>query len=463
MTVEYWRGILSDVVARLVALPARALVGLGAADPRAMRRAVVALPHRAETDGAAERAPASQACRWKPCVGACRCSLPVVIWMAIARTVGVAERPAWLLAAALGLLPLAGFLLHLSALLFAGASEPGATRRRLHSLARWAVLAAVTAAALGLVVRSVPVLPSVADLIDRAGFGGLLLTAVATWLLRQDLLYSVRDKIATSRTGRLVAAATHAVPGLMVVAAVSGLAGWINFGWALARAVAFFVLATGLALLLCSVLRDLASALERRFASSADKGAPGATEMIEAGYRLAVIAVVVGAAWLLASYYLRSTTATAAFWIFTVAGGAAVRLAARPDLGGIGSAHRPRTASGRLDQHPGDLRRSRHPRLAGHRDRAGAGLGPRFRSGRPRDQRHPVDPDRAGRVQHRGRRAGGGLRMASRQDRDRQPAADDGGARSDRDRRGAPPRAAADAAADPAQCAAHSHRRSPPC
>ena len=121
---------------------------------------------------------------------------PVVIWLVIARTVGVAERPAWLLAQALGLLPLAGFLLHLSTLLFAGASDRGAPRRRLHSLARWVVLAAVTAAALGLLVRSVPVLPSVADLIDRAGFGGLLLTAVATWLLREDLLYSVRDKIA---------------------------------------------------------------------------------------------------------------------------------------------------------------------------------------------------------------------------------------------------------------------------
>ena len=106
----------------------------------------------------------------------------------------------------------------------------------------------------------------------------------------------------------------------MVVAAVSGLAGWINFGWALARAVAFFVLATGLALLLCSFLRDLASALERRFGSSAEKATPGATEMIEAGYRLAVVAVAVGAAWLLASYYLESTTATAAFWILTVAG-----------------------------------------------------------------------------------------------------------------------------------------------
>ena len=31
MTVEYWQGLLSDVVARLAALPARGLVGLGAA------------------------------------------------------------------------------------------------------------------------------------------------------------------------------------------------------------------------------------------------------------------------------------------------------------------------------------------------------------------------------------------------------------------------------------------------
>ena len=96
-------------------------------------------------------------------------------------------------------------------------------------------------------------LPSVADLIDRAGFGGLLLAALATWLLREDLLHAVRDKVAASRTGRLLAAATHAVPGLMVVAAVSGLAGWINLGWAIARAVALFVIATGLALLLCMV------------------------------------------------------------------------------------------------------------------------------------------------------------------------------------------------------------------
>ena len=318
MIVDYWRGILSDVVARLAALPPRGLVGLGTS--------ILVLCGALwwlHSVGLKRMAPLISAGKSSVPLEALRRSLPLLlpaaIWMIIARTVGVAERPAWLLAAALGLLPLAGFLLHLSTLLFASGSEPGATRRRLHSLARWAVLAVVTAAALGLVVRSVPVLPSVADLIDRAGFGGLLLTALAAWLLRADLLRSVRDKVAASQTGRVIGAATHAVPGLMVVAAVSGLAGWINFGWALARAVAFFVLATGLALLLCSVLRDLASALERRFTSSAEKGAPGATKMIEAGYRLAVVAVAVGGAWLLASYYLESTTATAAFWIFTAA------------------------------------------------------------------------------------------------------------------------------------------------
>ena len=51
MTVDYWQGLLSGVVARLAALPPRGLVGLGGAHPRAMRRSVVALSHRAEADG----------------------------------------------------------------------------------------------------------------------------------------------------------------------------------------------------------------------------------------------------------------------------------------------------------------------------------------------------------------------------------------------------------------------------
>jgi len=318
-TADYWRGVFSDLAARLAALPLRDLASL-VATILVLGGALWWL-HRVGLERIAMLSPAG-----KPGVPleALRRSLPlfwpVAAWMVTASTQGVAERPARLLAGALALLPLAAFLLHLSALLFATASEPGAARQRLHRLARWAVLAVIAAAALGLMVRSVPMLPSVADLVDRAGFGCLLLTALATWLLREDLLRSVRDEVAASQAGRVLAAATHAVPGLMVVAAVSGLAGWANLGWAIARGLAASVIAAGAALLLCGVLRDLANFLKRRYGGSAATGAPGAAEAIEAGYRLAVVAVVVGAAWLLASYYLRSRSATAAFWIVAAAG-----------------------------------------------------------------------------------------------------------------------------------------------
>ncbi len=319
MTIDYWRGILSDLFARLVALPPRALAGLGVAivalfgglwwlDRIGLARVAMLNPAGKST------VPLEALRRTLPLF------MPVAAWMLIALTSGVAPRPAWLLAAALALLPLAGFLLDLSALWFAGASDRGDTRRRAHSLARWSVLAVAAAAASGLVVRSVPVLPSVGDLLDRVGFSCLLLTALATWLLRKDLLDSVRDRSAPSQTGRILTAASHVVPGLMVVAAVSGLAGWINLGWAIARGLSVFLVAAGLALLLCVILRDLATALQRRYAGAAETGAPGAAQTIRAGYRLAVVAVVVGAAWLLASIYLHSATATAAFWVLAVAG-----------------------------------------------------------------------------------------------------------------------------------------------
>jgi hypothetical protein len=263
MTADYWQEALADLVARVAALPARGLAALGAAI-----LALCAALWWLYRIGLRQIAMLNPAGNSNVPLEALRRSLPlvapVVIWIVVARTVGMAERPAWLLAGALGLLPLAGFLLHLSALLFAGGSERGAKHRRLHSLACWAVLAASAAAALGLVVRSVPVLPSVTDLVDRAGFGGLLLTALATWLLRADLLCSLRDKVEASQVGRVLTTASHVVPGLMVVAAASGLAGWTNLGWAIARGVAAVGGAAGLALLLWGVLRDLASALRRR-------------------------------------------------------------------------------------------------------------------------------------------------------------------------------------------------------
>ena len=319
MVADYWQSIVSDLIARLGALPARALAGLGALVVLVCGAlwwlARVGLPWIAKLNPAGKLSvPLAALRRSLPMFG------PVAIWVVVARTLAVPEPLAWLLTGTLGLLPLAGFLLNLSALLFARASGQGAVRRRLHALTRWAVLAITITAALGFLVTSVPVLPSVADLVDRVGFAGLLLAAFATWLLRDDLLSSMRATVAASRAGRLLAAASHVVPGLMLVAAVAGLGGWINLGWAIAHGVAAFLTVGGAALLLCSILGELAGALERRYGGTAGTGAPGASQTIRAGYRLAVVAVVVGAAWLLASLYLRSGTGTAVFWTLVVAG-----------------------------------------------------------------------------------------------------------------------------------------------
>ncbi len=120
MTVDYWQGMFSALFARLVALPARALAGLGAAI--LVLCGVLWALDRIVLARIAMLNPAGQS---SVPLEALRRSLPLFVpmagWIVIARTLGVAEHPSWLLAGALALLPLAGFLLDLSALLFAGA------------------------------------------------------------------------------------------------------------------------------------------------------------------------------------------------------------------------------------------------------------------------------------------------------------------------------------------------------
>jgi hypothetical protein len=107
MTVDYWQGIFSDLVARLEALPPRGLAGLGAA--------ILALCGALwwlYRIGLRQIATLSLAGRSRVPLEALRRSLPlfvaVAIWMVVAPTLGMAERPARLLAGALGLLPLTG-------------------------------------------------------------------------------------------------------------------------------------------------------------------------------------------------------------------------------------------------------------------------------------------------------------------------------------------------------------------
>ena len=295
--------------------------GPRARDARGGRRLLVALARRV----AAGRAARSRGTRPASAIPleALRRSLPgllpAVLWLLAAWSVGLASRPTWLLGSALGLWPLVGFVLRVSR--SAGAT-PHRLRRGIRSPA-WLRPILVAAAALGalvLLVSAAPMLPSVADLAGRIGFIAVALAAIGAWLLRDQLPGALPDQAAVPALGqRLLAGASFAVPTLLLLAAVLGIAGWTNFGWAIAGLVGAILAVAGLALLLCGILRDLARALERRYGGTAEDGAPGRSETIQASYRLAVVMVIVGAAWLLASLYVRGSAATATFWFVAVA------------------------------------------------------------------------------------------------------------------------------------------------
>jgi moderate conductance mechanosensitive channel len=319
MTVDYWRAVVSDVVARLGALPGRALAGLVAAIV-VLVGAIVWLNRTGLRRMAALNPAGSSSLPLEAMRRTLPSLLPVTIWLLVAWRAGLDRRPLWLLAAALGLWPLVAFVLCTSRLFLDETGDRG--RGRATAWMRTALLAAAGLGAIVLLLRAVPMLPSVVDLVERAGFLCIGLAAIGGWILRERLLGAFRRRAMLPAAGqRLLAIATAAMVGVLLLAAAAGLAGWINLGWAIARGGAAFLGAAGLALFLCAILRDLATALEGRHGSAAEDGAPpNAREVIQAGYRLAVVGVIVGAAWLVAGIDVRSETATAAFWILVAAG-----------------------------------------------------------------------------------------------------------------------------------------------
>jgi small-conductance mechanosensitive channel len=85
------------------------------------------------------------------------------------------------------------------------------------------------------------------------------------------------------------------------------------------------------------VLRELADLAKRRVTVAADQGWPAAAATaIEAGYRLAVVALIVGAAWLVTKPFAPGDRAGTAFWLVAIA--CALPLVLQPLQSLVGSA-----------------------------------------------------------------------------------------------------------------------------
>ena len=239
--------------------------------------------------------------------------LPAVVWLIVASVCGLDPKTTWLIAGALALSPLAGFVLRTDDLLAAKTPD------RTTGSDSWGRIALIAAAGVGTVVllmRVTPILPSLAEVVERAGFLALALAAVGAWPVRGTFLETLRDRAGMSAAAyRFLEVVTFAGLAFLALAAAAGLSGWVDLGWTIAGALGAFMVATGLLLVLAGALAVGAKLIKARLGRRRRRDMLA----IDAAYRLAVVLLTVGAAWLLVSIYARSADAQAAFWGVAVA------------------------------------------------------------------------------------------------------------------------------------------------
>ena len=394
--VDYWRGVVADSPPGSPPFPPRSGAPRGARSSswrRSSGGSGIAGLQRLATLGPAGGSSVGIA------LEALRRSLPGLLpaafWLLVAWSVGLASRPTWLLGCALGLWPLVVFVLR---------AEP-VRGRAPRSSASAAPVARVAAGGPG--GRCRPWRAGAAGRRRADAAFGRRSRRGASGSSRSPSPRSAPGCCATScwarcPTGRRSRRGSapprrRQLRGARAAAAGSGPGprrlDQSRLGDRGSGRRAFLAVAV-LALLLCGVLRDLA---RRPGAPPWRRGRRRRPRPVGDHPRRATgwpwSLVVVGAAWLLASLYLRGTAATAAFWFVAVACALPFVLQPVQTLVAAFLRDRPRTAAGRLDQRPGDLHRSRHPRPADHRQRAGAGLGARLR---PRGARHAATRWRPG-------------------------------------------------------------------
>jgi small-conductance mechanosensitive channel len=232
--------------------------------------------------------------------------LPAIAWLVLASVCKLDSQTTWLIAGVLALWPLVGLVLRANDLL--------AEKRPDRSVGAnsWGRMALIAAAGVGTVVpviRAAPILPSLADVVERAGFLALALAAIGAWSVRKTLLEALRDTSGMSAAAqRFLEIATLAGLGLLALAAVAGLSGWVELGWTIAAALGAVLVATGALAVVAKLIKARIGRRRRR-----DRLA------IDAIYRLAVVVLAVGTAWLLVGIDARSANAQAAFWIGAIA------------------------------------------------------------------------------------------------------------------------------------------------
>jgi potassium-dependent mechanosensitive channel len=231
---------------------------------------------------------------------------PAVAWYAGGKILRVPNAPLLLVFGVLAVWPILAFLLDLAGRsLLDPANAQSGVGRRFYGRLRWAIIFGGIVAGFVAIAFTLPLAPAVADLVGRAGVLCLLLIAAPAVLLPELILTAWNEARGESPLRiRLAAGLSAIVPVVLVLAAMLGLAGYLNLAWSMTGLLLWLSVVGAVWILSLGVLRAAAARLHARVAGGQSELSDfWVVDFFDPAYRLVQLGLTLAAGWVLFRMY----------------------------------------------------------------------------------------------------------------------------------------------------------------
>jgi potassium-dependent mechanosensitive channel len=232
--------------------------------------------------------------------------MPALAWYAGGKILRVPNAPLLLVFGVLAVWPILALLLDLAGRsLLDPANTRSAVRLRFYGRLRWAIIFGGIVAGFVAIAFTLPLAPAVADLVGRAGMLCLLLIATPAVLLPRLILAGWSEARGESPLRiRLAAGLIAIVPVVLVLAAMLGLAGYLNLAWSMTGLLLWLLVVGAVWILSLGILRAAAVCLHTRVAGGqSELSRFWIVDFFDPAYRLVQLGLTLAAGWVLVSIY----------------------------------------------------------------------------------------------------------------------------------------------------------------
>ncbi len=231
--------------------------------------------------------------------------LPAAMFWLLVWVLQIGREAALLIGGVLAIWPVVAFALRLARqLLFRGAEDGLPVRAKFYRSLRWTMVVGGILAGLVILTSTLPLTPSLADLVHRSAMICVLLIALPGLQLRALILTMAGGRWQPGLAARLAARLSLLVPVVLAGAATVGLAGYLNLAWSVITHFLWFAMFGAALLLVMAVLVDARRALLRRLSEQVPDDAHFWTlNFVDPAFRLLQLVLIAATGWGLLGVY----------------------------------------------------------------------------------------------------------------------------------------------------------------